>query len=115
MVPVWRWLSVHHRDDSPVLITEARPSYDDEQAARRRKYLIMMSSRIPCLVGGVLVYQFWQLWWLALLIIAISVPLPWMAVLVANDRPARKKEDAHRFRRSPRSLETGGNRVVESS
>jgi hypothetical protein len=48
---------------TPVLITEAAPSYDDQQAARRRKYAIMMSMRIPCLVlAGV----FYQVWWLAL-------------------------------------------------
>ncbi|MCP3801602.1 DUF3099 domain-containing protein [Allokutzneria sp. A3M-2-11 16] len=82
------------RDDTPVLITEAAPSYEDQFAARKRRYLLMMSMRIPCLIlAGV----FYQTWWLALAFVAISVPLPWMAVLIANDRPPRKAEEANRY------------------
>jgi hypothetical protein len=40
-----------------------------------------------------------------LAIIAASIPLPWIAVLIANDRPPRKAEEARRFeddrRRTP--------------
>ena len=104
-----------HNDDSPVLITEAQPSMDDQQAVRRRKYAIMMASRIPCLIGAVLVFQFWQLWWLSLIILAISIPLPWMAVLIANDRPARKSEDVNRFHRSHRSIERSDHQVIEGT
>lgn len=104
-----------HRDDTPVLITEAQPSYDDQQAVRRRKYAIMMASRIPCLIAAALVYQTWQLWWLSLIILAISIPLPWMAVLIANDRPARKREHVNRFRRSARSLESRSHQVIEGA
>ncbi|MHA6799079.1 DUF3099 domain-containing protein [Bounagaea algeriensis] len=103
------------RDDTPVLITEAQPSYDDQQASRRRRYGWMMASRFPCLVGAALVFHFTQLWWLALIIIAVSIPLPWMAVLIANDRPARKKENVHRFRRSHRGIDSQSHRVVESA
>ncbi len=35
--------------------------------------------------------------WLAVGLLAASVPLPWMAVLIANDAPPRKTEDAHRL------------------
>lgn len=83
------------REDAPVLITEAAPSYDDQHAARRRKYAIMMGLRIPCLVfAGI----FYHIWWLALALVLISVPLPWMAVLIANDRPPRKSEEVSRYR-----------------
>jgi hypothetical protein len=81
--------------DTPVLITEAEPSYQEQHAARRRKYAIMMSLRIPLLMAAVFCYQ---IWWLALALILLSVPLPWMAVLIANDRPARKSERVNRFR-----------------
>lgn len=81
--------------DTPVLITEAQPSFDDEHAARKRKYTIMMAARIPCLVlAGV----FYQIWWLAVLLVVISIPLPWVAVLIANDRPPRKAEKVNRYR-----------------
>ncbi len=84
----------HEQDDTPVLITEAAPSFDDKHAARKRKYAIMMSARIPCLI---LAMVFIQTWWLALGFILLSVPLPWMAVLIANDRPPRRAEEPRRY------------------
>lgn len=96
--------------DSPVLITAAARSYDDEFAARKRKYLIMMSLRFPCLIlAGV----FYQTWWLALGFILLSVPLPWVAVLIANDRPPRKAEDVNRYERPARALEAREHRVID--
>lgn len=108
-------VNTSHRDDTPVLITEAQPSMDDQQALRRRRYAWMMASRIPCLVGAVVVFQVWHLWWLALIILAISIPLPWMAVLIANDRPVRKSEDVNRYHRSKRSIEAPGHQVIEGT
>jgi hypothetical protein len=87
-----------HRDGTPtapVLITEAAPSYEEQHAARRRKYAIMMALRLPLLIGALLCYQ---IWWLALTLAVLSVPLPWMAVLIANDRPPRKAEKVNRYR-----------------
>ncbi|WP_017976145.1 DUF3099 domain-containing protein [Actinopolyspora halophila] len=100
-------------DDTPVLITEAEPSYDDQQAARRKKYALMMSLRIPCLIAAVMVYP---IWWLSLIIVAVSIPLPWIAVLVANDRPPRKREHVSRFQgeRNTRELDDPQHRVVDS-
>lgn len=102
-------------EESPVLITEAEPSYDDQQAQRRRKYAIMMSLRIPCLVIAVLCYQF--SWWLALIILAVSIPLPWMAVLIANDRPPKKRETVNRYRHAndARSIEAREHRIIDGS
>jgi hypothetical protein len=82
------------QDDTPILITAAKPSVDDQYSARKRKYLIMMGMRIPCLI---LAGLFYQTWWLALTFVAISVPLPWIAVLIANDRPPRKSEQVNRY------------------
>lgn len=79
--------------DDVNVITEARPSYDDEFRARRKRYVVMMAMRVPCLV---LAAVFYHTPWLAILIILISIPLPWMAVLIANDGPARKKKPAPR-------------------
>lgn len=98
--------------DEPVLITEAAPSYNDQLAARKRRYIIMMGLRFPCVIlAGV----FYQTWWLALTFIAISVPLPWMAVLIANDRPARKKEDVNRYTPDVTKIESGTHKVIEGS
>lgn len=101
------------RDGTPVLITAAAPSRDDQLASRKRRYLIMMGMRIPCLI---LAAVFVQTWWLALLFVLISVPLPWIAVLVANDRPAIKAEKVSRFHhtRKLRELEHRDHPVIES-
>ena len=98
--------------DSPVLITEAAPSYAEQHAARRRKYAIMMAMRIPLLIAAVFSYQ---IWWLALILIVVSIPLPWMAVLIANDRPARKSERISRFRpdTAGRQLEATEHPVID--
>ncbi|MGH3915312.1 MAG: DUF3099 domain-containing protein [Pseudonocardiaceae bacterium] len=104
--------SVRARGDVPVLITAAEPSYAEQYAGRRRKYAILMSARIPCLVlAGV----FYQTWWLALTILVISVPLPWMAVLIANDRSPRKAERISRFQRDlrGRELESRDHTVID--
>jgi len=82
------------RDDTPVLITGAAPSYADESRARKRKYTIMMLMRVPCLLLAV---AFINIWWLCLLFLALSIPLPWVAVLIANDRPPRKQEEINRY------------------
>jgi len=99
------------RDDTPVLITEAAPSYDEEYSARKRKYLTMMALRVPCLVlAGV----FHDTWWLALGFVLLSVPLPWIAVLIANDAPPRKTEEVNRYERTPRAVDGGNHPVIDA-
>jgi DUF3099 family protein len=98
------------RDDTPVLITEAAPSYEEEYAARKRKYMKIMAMRLPCLIlAGV----FHDIWWLALGLVLLSVPLPWIAVLIANDRPPRKAEEVNRYQRSARAIESTEHHVIE--
>lgn len=100
-----------HRAQAPVLITGAAPGYAEQYAQRRRKYAIIMGCRFPCLIlAGI----FYHTWWLALLFVVLSVPLPWIAVLIANDRPARKAENPHRYRSRARQIETGRDRAVDS-
>lgn len=99
------------RDDTPVLITEAAPSYDEQFAARRKRYSIMMGMRIPFLVTAAI---FYHVPWLALLLVVVSIPLPWCAVLIANDRPARKSEQVSRYRGEARALEAREHRVIDS-
>ena len=99
-------------DDTPILITEAQPSYDDQLAKRKRKYFIMMGCRIPCLI---LAAVFVNTPWLALTMIGISVPLPWIAVLIANDRPALHASRFNPFRphQHVRELESRDHPVIE--
>ncbi len=96
---------------TPVLITRAAPSYDDQLARRKRRYLLMMSCRIPCLILAAVLHD---TWWLALAVLAVSVPLPWMAVLMANDRPPRKAEKVSGYDRDLRQLESRRHPVIGS-
>ncbi|BBZ04938.1 hypothetical protein MCHIJ_43750 [Mycolicibacterium chitae] len=85
----------------PVLITRAAIPYEEEHRQRVRKYLIMMSCRVPALLLAAWAYSVWQNGWISLGIVAISIPLPWMAVLIANDRPPRRAEEPRRYSPSP--------------
>src|SRR6201993_4412644 len=92
-------------DGRPILITAAAPSYEEEHRARVRKYLTLMAFRIPALILAAVAYGAWHNGLISLLIVAVSVPLPWMAVLIANDRPPRRADEPRRFyateRRTP--------------
>ncbi|MFL6144068.1 MAG: DUF3099 domain-containing protein [Labedaea sp.] len=98
------------RDDTPVLITAAAPSHDDQHAARKRKYMIMMGMRVPCLILALACYQ---IWWLGLTFLLLSIPLPWIAVLIANDRPPRKREQVSGYERQPRAIDGGNHQVID--
>ncbi len=84
-------------DGQPVLITAAAPSYEVQHRARVRKYLTLMAFRIPALILAAVAYGIWHNGLVSLAIVAVSVPLPWMAVLVANDRPPRRGDEPRRF------------------
>ena len=86
-------------DGHPVLITAAAPSYEEEHRARVRKYLTLMGFRIPALLLAAVAYGAWHNGLISLLIVAASIPLPWMAVLIANDRPPRSSDRAPAVRR----------------
>jgi len=103
------------RDGEPVLITEAAPSLDQQLAARRKKYLIMMGTRVVCLV---LAAAFYHTPWLLAIFVAGAVALPWMAVLIANDRPPKRASSVNRLGGHPRpdrAITTGQSeeRVIE--
>src|SRR6516164_4373103 len=91
-------------DGRPVLITSAAPSYEAAYRARVRKSLTLMAIRIPALILAALAYGAWHNGLISLLIVGASVPLPWIAVLIANDRPPRRSDEPRRFdarRRTP--------------
>lgn len=85
----------------PVLITRAALSHEEQHRARVRKYLKLMSWRIPAFLGAAFAYGIWHNGLISLAILAASIPLPWMAVLIANDRPPRRSEEPRRFPDAP--------------
>jgi hypothetical protein len=92
--------------NEPVLITTAAESGDIEYERRRKKYAIMMATRAIFIVAAALTYR--ASIWLALALVVGGMILPWCAVIIANDRPARKhrsnlsyRADLHRERALP--------------
>lgn len=99
------------RGAEPVLITEAQPSRVDLHAARKKRYAITMAVRGVCIV---LAAVFYQVLWLMILFMALGAVLPWVAVLMANDGPPKKREDPNRFTGRPdRQLEARPVRVID--
>jgi hypothetical protein len=96
----------------PVLITDAARSYEDELRSRKRRYGLMMGMRVPCMVLAAL---FYQTPWLAVTLLVLSIPLPWMAVLIANDRLPRKREEVNRYRPDRNALEARPHPVIDAA
>ena len=94
--------------DHPVLITTAAERSDDEYDRRRTKYAIMMTLRAVCVIAAAVTYRVSIL--LALAFVVGGMVLPWCAVIIANDRPAKKRRDkvTHRHDLRPeRALPSG--------
>ena len=72
-----------------MLITTAHESGDDEYDRRRKKYAIMMTLRALCVLGAALTYRVSIV--LALAFVVGGMVLPWCAVIIANDGPAKKR------------------------
>jgi fatty acid desaturase len=76
------------------VITDAAPSFSDEQHRRTRRYTILMAVHLATFaLAGVLYYY---AWWLGLVLLVVTTPLPWVAVVLANSpsRPFRRASPA---------------------
>ncbi len=78
-----------------VVITDASRSQGEQLRSREVRYVTMMGLRVACLIAGAILISvrppLLPLW--LVLCAAGMVLLPWMAVLIANDRPARTKAE----------------------
>ncbi|GAA5181539.1 DUF3099 domain-containing protein [Rugosimonospora acidiphila] len=75
------------------MITSAEESQGDQLHSREVRYLLMMSFRALCLIAAALLVGLHAplLWiWIPLCLVGM-VLIPWFAVLLANDRPPRKR------------------------
>jgi Flp pilus assembly protein TadB len=83
------------RQQVHAVITEAQESLPDQLHRRQVRYITMMSLRVVCLVAAVIVVSLhppYAMVWVTVCIVGM-VLLPWMAVLIANDRPPRKESE----------------------
>ena len=99
------------RTAGPVLITEAEPSRAEQHAARKKRYAITMGIRGVCIV---LAAVFHTVLWLMLVFAILGAVLPWIAVVMANDGPPKKRlHVAHYDARPDRVLESRPTRVID--
>lgn len=78
------------------VITGADRSAADQLRSREIRYAVLMGLRLVCLISAVLL---WRVWWpLAVVALAGMLALPWMAVLIANDRPPLRPGPVNRLR-----------------
>lgn len=74
------------RDADVEVITDARRSRLDDWRHRRYVYAGLQLARIPLLVMAVVAYGWLHSPVLAAVFAVISLPLPWVAVLLANEK-----------------------------
>jgi fatty acid desaturase len=83
------------RKDEAAVITDAPPSPAEEQHRRQKTYTIIMAVHIVGFaLSGVLYYE---AWWLGLVVLLLTTPLPWIAVIIAN-APTRRQAKARGVR-----------------
>lgn len=83
VVAVSVWSRLFHSKDVE-LITDARRSPYDNWLHRKRVYNILQGLRIPFLLLSALTYLVLDSVWLSAVLFVVSVPLPWIAVVIAN-------------------------------
>ena len=99
----------------PMLITEAQPSLAAQHAARKKRYVITMLVRALSVILAAVIYASTHLVWLALILAGVGTVLPWIAVVMANDRPPKTKVGPHgRVAPADRTLESRPHRVIDS-
>jgi hypothetical protein len=84
---------VRDRKPPTVLITDAPEDPEKELRRREVRYVVMMLIRAACVVGAAILATarppLWGLW--VVLCLVAMLLLPWFAVILANDRPAKKR------------------------
>jgi hypothetical protein len=107
------------RKPTPVLITDAAENPEKELRRREIRYVIMMSIRALCLVAGAILVStkppLWGLW--LILCIVGMVLIPWLAVILANDRPAKSRAERRAAQQPTKSTpalpQTSNDRVID--
>jgi hypothetical protein len=115
-------VSVKKQPERTVVITDASRSQGEQLRSREIRYVTMMGLRVACLIAGAILISvrppLLPVW--LVLCAAGMVLLPWMAVLIANDRPARTKAERMtpgparpRTQLTSESTETAQSRIID--
>ena len=76
------------------LITDAQHSPEHNRRSREKQYMILQGIRLPLIALSMLAAFALNNWWVASVLFVISVPLPWLSVMVANGQG--EKRDSRR-------------------
>jgi Protein of unknown function (DUF3099) len=96
---------VKKQQDRSWLITDAARSQHEQLRSREIRYVTMMGLRLSCLIAGAVVISLRPPLlplWLTLCAVGMVV-LPWMAVIIANDRLPLSKAERGKLRRTGRT------------
>lgn len=105
------------RREKATVITDVQLSPDEELRIRTIRYVVMMSLRaVLVVVCGILVIVHAPLLWLWLPLGLVGMAfLPWMAVLLANDRLAKNKRSVFvRHRQHAKQLPPPEHPMIDS-
>lgn len=81
------------------LITDATRSPELNRRSREKQYLFLQGIRVPLIVLCLVAAFAWHNWWLACAIFAVSVPLPWISVMIANGQgEVREKRERNVYK-----------------
>jgi hypothetical protein len=80
-----------HHSEHPALITTAPQNSDDEFDRRRKRYAVMMALRAVCVLAAALSYRVSIV--AAVVFLVGGAVLPWCAVIIANDRPPKRRTE----------------------
>jgi Protein of unknown function (DUF3099) len=76
------------RNTGAVLITSAATSRPEEIRSRERRYVISMLARAVLFILAVVAFS----GWVRFVAVAAALVMPWVAVVVANGGPPRRRE-----------------------
>jgi len=82
------------------VISDAQPSADEQLRHRRRAYTVIMAIHIVGFAVGASLYEL--AWWAGLVILIVTGPLQWIAVVIANAAPRSCSRDRRHHRRDAR-------------
>ncbi|XRQ15578.1 DUF3099 domain-containing protein [Actinomadura welshii] len=74
----------HRREPEVYTVTDAPRPMSEDIEQRQRRYLVSMAVRTVCFVGAILAAVAGAPAWLALILVAGALVLPYFAVIVAN-------------------------------
>lgn len=72
------------------LITDARRSPEQNIRSREKTYLLLQGLRLPFILLSILAAWYWENWWLAGVLFIVSIPLPWIAVMIGNGQGEKR-------------------------